>query len=75
MTSEMVFVSGLLDLTGVHPTKEKKIWQDPWAAIDSVVGDLPHHPYAHLTKDDMKASCQLIQHWRFGNIPLNSKQS
>ena len=56
MTSEIVFASGLLDLMGVHPIKEKKAWQDPWAAIDSVVGDLPDHPYAHLTKDDIKAS-------------------
>ena len=56
MTSEIVFASGLLDLMGIHPIKEKKVWQDPWTAIDSVVGDLPHHPYAHLTKDDIKAS-------------------
>ncbi len=56
MTSEIVFASGLLDLMGVHPIKEKKVWQDPWAAIDSVVGDLPGHPYARLTKDDISAS-------------------
>ena len=56
MTSEMVFASGLLDLMGVHPIGEKKVWQDPWTAIDSVVGDLPDHPYAHLTKDDINAS-------------------
>jgi len=56
MTSEIVFASGLLDLMGVHPIKEKKVWQDPWTAIDSVVGDLPYHPYAHLTKNNIKAS-------------------
>ena len=56
MTSEIIFASGLLDLMGVHPIKEKKVWQDPWAAIDSVVGDLSDHPYAHLTKDDISAS-------------------
>ena len=56
MTSEIIFASGLLDLMGVHPIKEKKVWQDPWAAIDSAVGDLPDHPYAHLTKDDISAS-------------------
>ena len=56
MTSEIIFASGLLDLMGVHPIKEKKVWQDPWAAIASVVGDLSDHPYAHLTKDDISAS-------------------
>ena len=56
MTGEIVFASGLLDLMGVHPIEEKKVWQDPWAAIDSVAGDLPDHPYAHLTKDDIRAS-------------------
>ena len=56
MTGEIVFASGLLDLMGVHPIEEKKVWQDPWAAIDSVVGDLPGHPYAHLTQDDIRAS-------------------
>lgn len=56
MTGEIVFASGLLDLMGVHPIEEKKVWQDPWAAIDSVVGDLPDHPYAHLAKDEINAS-------------------
>ena len=56
MTGEIVFASGLLDLMGAHPIEEKKVWQDPWAAIDTVVRDLPGHPYAHLTKDDIKAS-------------------
>ena len=56
MTGEIVFASGLLDLMGVHPIEEKKVWQDPWAAINSVVGDLPEHPYAHLTEDDIKTS-------------------
>ena len=56
VTSETVFASGLLDLMGVHPIKEKKVWHDPWTAIDSVVVDLPAHPYAHLTKDDINAS-------------------
>jgi glycerol-3-phosphate dehydrogenase subunit B len=56
MTGEIVFASGLLDLMGVHPIEEKKVWQDPWAAIDSVAGDLPGHPYARLTKEDIKAA-------------------
>ena len=56
MTSELIFAGGQLDLMGVHPIKEKKVWQNPWEAIDSVVKDLPDHPYAHLTKEDINAS-------------------
>jgi glycerol-3-phosphate dehydrogenase subunit B len=56
MTGEIIFASGLLDLMGVYPIEEKKVWQDPWAAINSVVEDRPDHPYAHLTEKDIRAS-------------------
>jgi glycerol-3-phosphate dehydrogenase subunit B len=50
----MTFASGLLDLMGVHPVAENKIWQDPWAAIDALVADEPEHPYARLNKNDIR---------------------
>ena len=55
-TGEIIFASGLLDLLGVHPVSEKRSWSDPWAAIDTLVKDLPHHPYARLKKEDIKAA-------------------
>jgi glycerol-3-phosphate dehydrogenase subunit B len=39
---------------GVHPVAENRIWQDPWAAIDALVADEPEHPYARLTKKDIR---------------------
>ncbi len=55
-TGEIIFASGLLDLLGVHPVSEKRPWSDPWAAIDALVRDIPHHPYARLKKEDIKAA-------------------
>ncbi len=53
-TGEIIFASGLLDLLGVYPVSEKRLWSKPWAAIDALVRDIPHHPYARLKKEDIK---------------------
>ena len=53
-TGEIIFASGLLDLLSVHPVVEKRTWNHPWAAIDALVKDKPHHPYARLKKEDIK---------------------
>lgn len=50
----ITFASGLLDLMGVHPVAEKRIWQDPWAAIEALVADEPEHPYARLSREDIR---------------------
>lgn len=55
-TGEIIFASGLLDLLGVHPINEKRLWRDPWAAIDALAGDMPQHPYARLKKKDIRAA-------------------
>lgn len=55
-TGEIVFASGLLDLLAVHPVIEKRLWSDPWAAIDRLSQDRPQHPYARLKKNDIKAA-------------------
>ena len=52
--SEIIFASGLLDLMGVHPIQNKRLWDDPWAAIDAVSQDIPGHPYAKLDKKDIR---------------------
>lgn len=53
---EMLFASGLLDLLGVHPIEQKKIWRDPWAGIEALRRDLPRHPYARLKQEDIQAA-------------------
>jgi len=53
-TGEIIFASGFLDLLGVHPVEKKRIWNNPWSGIDSMVNDIPDHPYARLPKDDIR---------------------
>jgi glycerol-3-phosphate dehydrogenase subunit B len=55
---ESWFTGGLIDLMGVHPIESDKSWQDPWAAIEAVVKDIPGHPYAHIAREDIKAAIQ-----------------
>ncbi|UCD81671.1 MAG: glycerol-3-phosphate dehydrogenase subunit GlpB [Desulfobacterales bacterium] len=52
-TGEINFTTGFLDLLGVHPAGEKHEWTDPWAGIDALVRDIPQHPYARLTREDI----------------------
>jgi glycerol-3-phosphate dehydrogenase subunit B len=59
-TGEIIFASGLLDLMGVHPIKEKKSWRDPWAGIDALGRDIPNHPYARLKREDMRAAFEEV---------------
>ncbi len=55
---ESWFTGGLIDLMGVHPIGNAKIWQDPWAAIQAVIEDIPDHPYARIAGEDIKAALQ-----------------
>jgi glycerol-3-phosphate dehydrogenase subunit B len=55
-TGEINFSSGFLDLLGVHPVSEKHAWDDPWAGIDALVRDIPDHPYARLSMEDIQAA-------------------
>ncbi len=55
-TGEIIFATGLLDLMGVHPVAEGKIWLDPWAGIARLVEDLPLHPYARLNTSAIRGA-------------------
>lgn len=55
-TGEIIFASGLLDLLSVYPVREKRMWRDPWAAIDKMIGDMNEHPFVHIKKSDIKAA-------------------
>lgn len=60
MTGEIIFASGLLDLMGVHPIEEKRSWQNPWSGIDSLVKDIPNHPYARLRKEEIHSAFEEV---------------
>ena len=47
-TGEIIFASGYLDLLGVFPPAEKKIWDDPWAGLERLKQDVPAHPLARI---------------------------
>ena len=53
-TSEIGFASGLFDLLSIHPTREGKQWDDPWAAIETLARDIPGHPYTRIQKKDIQ---------------------
>ena len=59
-TGEINFASGFLDLLGVHPVVEQHPWTDPWAGIDTLVRDIPQHPYARLPIADIRAAFEEI---------------
>lgn len=42
------FSSGPLDLLAVHPLAERRVWDDPWAALDRLTTEAPEHPYAKV---------------------------
>lgn len=52
----MLFASGLLDLLGIIPAYNKKIWEDPWEAVRVVCRDWPEHPYARLGAETVKTA-------------------
>lgn len=55
-TREIGFASGLFDLLGVHPIKERRQWDDPWSGIEALIRDIPRHPYARLRPADIRQS-------------------
>ena len=54
MTSELNFATGMIDLLGVHPVAEGRIWDDPWRARRTLIRDIPRHPYALLDPAKMR---------------------
>jgi glycerol-3-phosphate dehydrogenase subunit B len=60
ITGGTIFASGFLDLMGVHPIEEKKSWHDPWAGIDALTRDIPHHPYAQVKKKGIRAAFEEV---------------
>ncbi len=70
----ILLASGLLDLMGVHPVREKKSWRDPWAAMDALTRDLPQHPYAGLKKEDiLSAFAELLPFLDDAGLPYRRR--
>ena len=53
---EILFASGLIDLMGVHPVEKRRLWRNPWSAISAVGKLKPNHPYARISKDNIRSA-------------------
>ena len=51
-----LFTSGLFDLISVYPAGEKRLWENPWEALDAMRRDGSRHPYARISKEDIQVS-------------------
>ena len=56
----LLFASGYLDLMGVHPVDSGERWEDPWAAVEAVTADIPHHPYARLDMEVLRDAIERV---------------
>lgn len=44
----ILFASGLLDLLGVHPVAERRLWQSPYSALTALARAQPDHPLSRV---------------------------
>ncbi len=51
---ELNFASGLIDLLGIYPTSEQKVWENPWHGLAALAEGSPCHPYAILGIDAIR---------------------
>ncbi len=54
LAGELGFASGFIDLLGVHPIEDGRVWDRPFDGIKALVKKNPRHPYALLNKKDIQ---------------------
>ena len=75
VTGEIIFASGLLDLLGVHPVEKRKVWQDPWAGIETLAHETPKHPYARLKRREIEAAFhELLSFLKEAGLPYGRRK-
>ena len=52
----LLFASGLLDLCGVHPVADSRVWQSPFDALMALARDEPGHPLARIDTGAIEAA-------------------
>jgi glycerol-3-phosphate dehydrogenase subunit B len=45
-----------LDLLAIYPIGEKKFWNNPWKALDTLRAKSPRHPYSKIQNQTMRAA-------------------
>jgi glycerol-3-phosphate dehydrogenase subunit B len=57
-TGGIDFSTGCIDLMGVHPVSEQRVWKDPFAALAALRRDLPEHPYCRVSDGEIADSLE-----------------
>lgn len=52
----LLFASGLLDLLGVHPLAEARLWQSPYDALAALAREQPDHPLARVDASSIRTA-------------------
>jgi glycerol-3-phosphate dehydrogenase subunit B len=52
----LLFASGLLDLLGVHPVAEGRLWQSPYEALTELAREEPLHPLARVDAASIRSA-------------------
>ncbi len=52
----LLFASGLLDLLGVHPVAERRLWRSPYDALAAIAREQPDHPLARIEADSIRVA-------------------
>ena len=52
----ILFASGLLDLLGVHPVAERRLWGSPYEALAALARDEPGHPLSRIAPDSIRVA-------------------
>jgi glycerol-3-phosphate dehydrogenase subunit B len=56
----ILFASGLLDLLGVHPVAEHRMWQSPYAAVAALAQAEPLHPLARVDASSIRSAFEIF---------------
>ena len=56
----LLFASGLLDLLGVHPVGEGRVWQSPDEALAALALEQPDHPLARVDAASIHSAFELF---------------
>ena len=56
----LLFASGLLDLLGVHPVAEGRLWQSPYAALAELAREEPLHPLARVDAASIRSAFEMF---------------
>jgi glycerol-3-phosphate dehydrogenase subunit B len=52
----LLYASGLLDLLGVHPLAERRLWSSPYEGLAALARDHPEHPLARVDAGAIRAA-------------------